>query len=286
MKKYVYAMLLVVFTVLLLTACSCEHEWENATCTAPVTCTKCGETAGEALGHKWVEATCTTPKTCSVCNMTEGNITGHTWVNATCTVPKKCSICGETDGGALGHKWENATCITPKKCSICGETDGEALGHKWENATCTDPQKCSICGEVGGNASGHQWNSATCTAPKKCSVCGETEGEAKGHSYGKGKCTTCGQIDPDYIKIAKRAYDKAKYNTPYPSSVELSTIQAGILAGRWKAVFIDFYALDKYGNRKLYTKLYMAVGDGVYEESLTSLSSFEEFFEIDEWLIR
>ena len=33
----------------------CEHEWTEATCFDPKTCTRCGETEGEALGHKWTD---------------------------------------------------------------------------------------------------------------------------------------------------------------------------------------------------------------------------------------
>ena len=42
---------------------TCKHEWKEATCTEPKTCSKCGETDGEVLGHNWQEATCTDPKT-------------------------------------------------------------------------------------------------------------------------------------------------------------------------------------------------------------------------------
>ncbi|MCM1267477.1 MAG: hypothetical protein NC302_06190 [Bacteroidales bacterium] len=52
----------------------CEHEWADATCTAPKTCSKCGATEGEALGHTWVDATFAAPKTCSVCGETEGTV--------------------------------------------------------------------------------------------------------------------------------------------------------------------------------------------------------------------
>lgn len=34
-----------------MTACGCDHQWEEASCTAPKTCTKCGETEGDAAGH-------------------------------------------------------------------------------------------------------------------------------------------------------------------------------------------------------------------------------------------
>ena len=129
MKKCLLIVMPVVLS-LLLTACSCEHEWVNATCTTPVTCLKCGEVAGEALGHQWIEANCITAKTCSICNVTNGEALGHKWANASCTESQKCSVCGETGSKATGHKWTNATCITPKKCSVCGSTEGGAVGSE------------------------------------------------------------------------------------------------------------------------------------------------------------
>ena len=48
------------------------HDWVEATCTEPKTCSRCGETEGEPLGHNWIEATYETPKTCSRCGATEG----------------------------------------------------------------------------------------------------------------------------------------------------------------------------------------------------------------------
>lgn len=65
--------------------------------------------------HEWVEANCTTPKTCSICGKTEGNPTEHIYVEATCTEARKCSACGETFGEPLGHDVE----IGP--CGRCGK---------------------------------------------------------------------------------------------------------------------------------------------------------------------
>ena len=84
--------------VLILIGCVCKHEWREATCTEPKTCTLCGETEGEALGHKWSSATCASPKTCVRCGMTEGEALGHDWIEATCTEPKTCHRCGTTEG--------------------------------------------------------------------------------------------------------------------------------------------------------------------------------------------
>ncbi len=49
------------------------HVWKAATCTAPESCTGCGDTRGQALGHRWQEATYDSPKTCYSCGATEGS---------------------------------------------------------------------------------------------------------------------------------------------------------------------------------------------------------------------
>ena len=65
-------LLLCITLVISLCSCACRHEWQEATCTEPKTCIKCGETEGEPAGHKWEEATVDRPKNCSVCGLTEG----------------------------------------------------------------------------------------------------------------------------------------------------------------------------------------------------------------------
>ena len=70
---------------------TCSHSWKDSTCTAPKTCTKCGETEGNAAGHSWSNATCTAPKTCTKCGATEGAAAGHSYTSGTCTV------CGVAD---------------------------------------------------------------------------------------------------------------------------------------------------------------------------------------------
>ena len=55
----------------------CDHDWQNATCVAPKTCSKCSETEGEALGHTGGTATCTEKATCSVCSEKYGELAAH-----------------------------------------------------------------------------------------------------------------------------------------------------------------------------------------------------------------
>ncbi len=130
---------------------TCEHEWADATCAAPKTCTKCNKTDGDALPHTWVDATCAAPKTCSECGETLGSALPHTWSDATCLDPKHCTKCDATEGEALGHDWVEASCEDPKHCSRCDATEGEALGHKWVDATYTAPKTCSECGKTEGS---------------------------------------------------------------------------------------------------------------------------------------
>lgn len=102
MKRTILVILIIALTFCL-TACGCEHEWSEATCTDPKTCTLCQEVEGEPLGHKWKEATCTEAKTCETCKETEGSAMGHDYkeekvvdyVTATTTVSNFCSRCND-----------------------------------------------------------------------------------------------------------------------------------------------------------------------------------------------
>ena len=127
MKKVLYLSCLLIIVSICFTSCACKHEWKEATCVEPKTCSLCEETEGEALGHNWQDATCTKAVTCSVCKETAGNPLGHSWKKATCTKPKTCTKCKETKGEAEGHDWQDATYDAPKTCASCGKTEGYAL---------------------------------------------------------------------------------------------------------------------------------------------------------------
>lgn len=169
MKKS-FVLLTVAALCFALTACACDHEWEDANCTTPKTCSECNETKGDALGHKWVNATCENAKYCSVCETSEGEPLGHAWSNATCTTAQTCSTCQKTKGAALGHKpgeWTvktEATCsevgTETSVCSVCQETITQEIAKldhtpgEWEitkepteNTEGTQTKKCKVCGE-------------------------------------------------------------------------------------------------------------------------------------------
>ena len=77
MKKRIFIAVPYILTLCILSGCACQHEWADADCVNPQICTKCNETAGEALGHDWAAATCTAPETCSRCGETQGAALDH-----------------------------------------------------------------------------------------------------------------------------------------------------------------------------------------------------------------
>jgi len=64
---------------------SCEHQWEDPTCTNPYICSICGIKDGEPLGHTWKEPTCTEAGYCEICDEFGEEATGHHLVNGKCT---------------------------------------------------------------------------------------------------------------------------------------------------------------------------------------------------------
>lgn len=129
--KRIFALLLLL-SMLSLNGCGeCEHQWSDADCETPKTCTLCGETEGEALGHAWQVADCVTAKTCVVCKKTEGDPLGHGWLSANCTTPQTCTVCNVTEGDALGHRMLAANFQEPPICFDCGYTEGECLPPKF-----------------------------------------------------------------------------------------------------------------------------------------------------------
>ena len=71
--RLISALLLLVMLLAALAGCACQHEWVEANCQNPKTCTRCGVTEGEKTDdHQWEDATTVFPKTCSVCGKREG----------------------------------------------------------------------------------------------------------------------------------------------------------------------------------------------------------------------
>ena len=190
----------------------CEHDWVDATCSAPKTCTKCGETEGEALGHAWGEtayswaedySSCTATRECSRCTEKEVNTTNNvasSTTDATCENPGETVYTAtfvndwaetqtETIGiPALEHKDDNKDHVCDSGCSVaigtcedankdhaCDYGCGKAYGeHK--DSTEDNDHVCDYCNsdEVLEECSG---GVANCTEKATCSVCGEKYGD-------------------------------------------------------------------------------------------------------------
>ena len=116
--KRIAAIVLTLLLLIFLTSCACDHNFSNATCIKPATCTKCGETKGEALGHSFGEATCTTPETCSRCSRTRGVALGHT---VTCSDSEPCARCGME----INHRYKGNVKTGIVYCTICSEQVNE-----------------------------------------------------------------------------------------------------------------------------------------------------------------
>ena len=180
---FIFTTVMLIFT---LTACGCEHEWMEATCTESRTCLLCNETDGDPMGHLWVEATCETKQFCVVCEVEEGEALGHEWVEASCERAKHCVRCEIEEGEALEHAWNAPTCVDAMTCSLCGLTEGKPLGHDYSKmqtikaASCTElgyaEGVCAVCGETTGQEipmKEHKLSKWTTTVKETCTEDGE-----------------------------------------------------------------------------------------------------------------
>ncbi len=197
MKKVTRTLLTIAIVSLLVLAfgacdATCEHEWVDADCTTPKTCSKCDETEGEALGHTEV-TDAAVDATCTATGLTEGT---------------HCSECGtvlaeQTVIGALGHDLysynaKDPDCVNAgykayEACSRGDYTTYEEIAatgvHTGGEATCKDKAVCTGCNQPYGelDANNHKNTialentavEATCgTAGKKadtyCNDCQKT----------------------------------------------------------------------------------------------------------------
>lgn len=137
--KGAFSLILGIILLMFLTSCGCKHEWKDATCMEPKTCTKCGKTEGNNRRHEWKDATCIEPKTCTLCGETKGNSlgpvghkfeVGKTIVMPTCTEKGMrevvCSVCGGkiTETISAKHQYKDGYCV------VCFAEDPELVAIK------------------------------------------------------------------------------------------------------------------------------------------------------------
>ena len=234
-----------------------------------------------ACSHQWKEATCTDPKTCSLCGATDGQALGHNFEGETCVKDGVCSRCGEKQK-AKGHQWTDATCTTAKTCSICGETTGEPLGHT------TNAGVCDRCGEVitskvevysddkvtiyfraadytGVYFEVENHTDATITIQAdSVSVNGKSTGDILmsdevapqssgivsaqcSIDYGKSVGTVGGQLRIIDFKKSFKSYDAKFSNVVVDESVDIASTASGALLYEDKRVRISFNSLNSNG---------------------------------------
>jgi hypothetical protein len=110
----------------------------------------CGDVKGEALGHKYSEATCEAPATCLRCGDTDGNTLEHSWSSEYTYNESyhwlECSKCdakkdeGEHMGGEISGN-ERA------KCDVCSAYYGEepTISIDWKIAAQTPAEGSTFC---------------------------------------------------------------------------------------------------------------------------------------------
>ena len=195
MKKIIKLLSLMMAFVIAFTFTACTNDDNSETC-----------------NHNYIEATCTQPKTCSICGETVGEVSqNHNYSVATCKDPKTCLDCGKTLGGTSAiHSYEPETCTKPKTCSTCGKTLGNALGHNYSEATCKNPKTCTVCGDTYGGLAEHDYSEATCTEPKTCIVCGDKIGTVKEHEIVESILVQATQVSAGTKKYECRNCDYSK----------------------------------------------------------------------------
>lgn len=131
-----------------------SNEWSGNDTSHWHQCINCSAKKDE-VAHEWVEATCTTPKTCSVCSKTEGNVLEHNFVHhnakaATCTeigwdAYDTCTRCDYTtysEISATGHtyksEWDSNSEKHWHECAVCKDKKDEA-DHTWGVGVITTP---------------------------------------------------------------------------------------------------------------------------------------------------
>ena len=225
--------------------------------------------------HTWNDATCTAPKTCSVCKITEGSALGHkyetAWSKDTDKHWHKCSVCGDKTNEET-HSWDKGTVTIQPGCTtagtktfgcICGATKTEnidAAGHKfgdWEivkEATCTaegrEERVCSVCsakeakGIVELSHKESDWIKDENNHWKKCTVCDVIVGAKEEHVFGDWitdtpatentagsrhqECSLCKYKNTEIIPVLSHThkYDKEATDEKYLKSAATCTVPA------------------------------------------------------------
>lgn len=179
-----------------------SNEWSGNDTSHWHQCINCSAKKDE-VAHEWVEATCTTPKTCSVCSKTEGNVLEHNFVHhnakaATCTeigwdAYDTCTRCDYTtysEISATGHtyksEWDSNSEKHWHECAVCKDKKDEA-DHTWGVGVITTPATttsegvktftCEICKATKTESIAKIPSGGGVTPPKKDTITVDVTGD-------------------------------------------------------------------------------------------------------------
>ena len=117
--------MLIVVLAFSLSSCECNHEWQEATCTTPRTCTKCGETIGTTLYHNYERVGCDEYLRCKDCGTDSTYSKSYHSYVGNCEEIGACFYCGEPSPKALEHTYKGNIHTGIIKCKNCNETISE-----------------------------------------------------------------------------------------------------------------------------------------------------------------
>lgn len=203
MRKYVYALVILLFVLMTITGCA---KPKNDDTTIPSETITTEENTSGPEEKETEESTIAEEKKVSETTCTESSVPSITTSEETTVQPKQETKPSNTkpsesskpaDTSKPTEQTKPAETTKPQETTKPTEPVKPVHTHSYSKATCIKPATCS-CGATSGTALGHQYASATCTKAATCTVCGATTGSALGHNYSNGKCTRCGKDDPNY----------------------------------------------------------------------------------------
>ncbi|MBR2382096.1 MAG: hypothetical protein IKA84_06385, partial [Clostridia bacterium] len=270
----------------------CEHDWVDATCTAPKTCSVCGETDGEALGHALVtdaavEATCTATgltagEHCTRCDYKLAQevvpALGHALVTdvaveATCTATgltagEHCTRCdykvAQEVVPALGHAWSNCVCtVCETALSALGQTDAFDFTTEDGLNAALASGKLGYTGTFRNNGDSHQFaadSSIQLVVPANTTV------TLTGHSTGYG-------VFDVYVNGVK--YDMAG-SLVFTTTEETKVVIVPDEEATYSKAYLKGIALAEYVDRTITSDTTITFGsEGNYKDSLVDFSGIQ-----------
>ena len=168
-----------------------DHDYGNATCGTPATCSECGATTGGTAAHIYNQSVVKiealkSPASCSSAAVY--------YKSCSCGAISTNDAATFTSGDPLTHKDENFDHVCDHGCGkndmgdhvdLVGDNDHVCdYGCNVKISDCSDASgdgnhTCDECGNA--DITPHSYGSATCGAPATCSECGATTGTTLEH---------------------------------------------------------------------------------------------------------